>query len=91
MGAIGYLYRRTLVNRIKMALRRPITYFYIVVILFYIVVMPFSIKVWTEQFSIDSPEGLTGVLTVFAFWLVPGNLIAFAKRKGRSEERRVGK
>ncbi len=80
MGAIGYLYRRTLVNRIKMALRRPITYFYIVVILFYIVVMPFSIKVWTEQFSIDSPEGLTGVLTVFAFWLVPGNLIAFAKR-----------
>lgn len=82
MGAIGYLYRRTLVNRIKMALRRPITYFYIVVILFYIVVMPFSIKVWTEQFSIDSPEGLTGVLTVFAFWLVPGNLIAFAKRKG---------
>lgn len=82
MGAIGYLYRRTLVNRTKMALRRPITYFYIVIILFYMFVLPFSLNVWTEQFAIDSPEGLTGVLTVLAFWLVPGNLIAFAKRKG---------
>ena len=33
MGAIGYLYRRILANRIKMALRRPVTYFYIVVFL----------------------------------------------------------
>lgn len=82
MGAVGYLYRRTFINRVKMALHKPITYFYIVVVLFYLFVLPFSLRVWSEQFAMDSPEGLTGVMTVFAFWLVPGNLIAFAKRKG---------
>lgn len=82
MGAIGYLYRRTLINRIKMALKKPVTYFYIVLILFYMFVMPYSLRIWAQQFAIDSPEGLTGVLTAFAFWLIPGNLIAFARRKG---------
>ena len=44
MGAIGYLYRRILANRIKMALRRPVTYFYIVVFLIYMFAVPMSMK-----------------------------------------------
>ncbi len=82
MGAIGYLYRRTLINRIKVALHKPVTYFYIVLILFYLTFMPFSLKVLAEEGGIDSPVGMAGVLTLFAFWLIPGNLIAYAKRKG---------
>lgn len=82
MGAIGYLYRRTLVNRIKMALRKPVTYFYIVVILFYMTIVPYSLKTITEESGINSPGGMAGVLTVFAFWAIPGSLIAYARRKG---------
>ncbi|MCM1025586.1 MAG: putative ABC exporter domain-containing protein [Roseburia sp.] len=82
MGAIGYLYVRTLKNRIRTAVHKPITYFYLVIILFYMLALPFSLRIWTGEFGIDTPEGLTGVLTVIAFWLIPGNLIAFAKRKG---------
>lgn len=82
MGAIGYLYRRILKNKVKIAIHKPITYFYVVIILFYILALPFSLRIWSGEFGIDTPEGLTGVLTVFSFWLVPGNLIAYARRRG---------
>lgn len=82
MGAIGYLYRRTLANRVKTALHKPVTYFYIVLFVFYMAFLPASLKVLVEEAGVDSPGGMAGVLTVFAFWVIPGNLIAYAKRKG---------
>lgn len=82
MGAIGYLYRKTLLNRVRMALRKPVTYFYAALILFYMICLPFSLRTLTENGGIDSPGSMAGVLTLFAFWLIPGNLIAYAKRKG---------
>lgn len=82
MGAIGYLYRRTLANRIKMAMHKPVTYFYIALVLIYMTFVPNSLKILTEQGGIDTPGGMAGVLTVFAFWVIPGSLIAYAKRKG---------
>lgn len=82
MGAIGYLYRRTLVNRIKKALKKPLTYVYLVFVLFYLVVVPFSFKVLMDEYGGASPGGMAVVLTVFGFWLLPTNLISYAKRKG---------
>lgn len=82
MGAVGYLYRRTLINRIKMSLHKPVTYFYMGLILFYMAFMPYSLRIMAMNGGIDSPGGMAGVLTLFAFWLIPGNLIAYAKRKG---------
>lgn len=82
MGAIGYLYRRLLANRIRQALHKPVTYVYIVIILFYLCIMPFSLRVMAEEFGLNSPDGMVAVLTVMAIWIVPGNLAAYAKRKG---------
>lgn len=82
MGAIGYLYRRLIVNRIRIALRKPVTYVYIAIIVFYCAILPTSLKVMVGQGDMDSPEGFAGILTVMAFWLIPANLIAYAKRKG---------
>jgi len=82
MGALGYLYRRTLANRIKKALRKPVTYVYGIFILFYIVIVPFSFKVLLEEFGGASPSGMAAVLTAFGFWMLPANLISYAKRKG---------
>lgn len=82
MGAIGYLYRRVLANRIRKALHRPVTYVYIVIILFYLAVMPFSLSVMAEEFAVNTPGGMAGIMTLFAFWIIPGNLVAYAKRKG---------
>lgn len=82
MGAVGYLYRRTLANRVKKALHKPVTYVYIVLILFYLSVVPFSLRMIAEEWRIDSPDGMVFVLTFLALWIVPGNLAAYAKRKG---------
>lgn len=82
MGAVGYLYRRILYNRIKTALRKPVTYFYLVLILFYMTAVPMSLKMTVDTLGADSAGGLVTVLTVFALWTIPANLIAYAKRKG---------
>lgn len=82
MGAVGYLYRRTMANWIKKALHRPVTYVYIVIFLFYLSAVPFSLRMIAEQYGIDSPDGMASVLTALAFWMIPANLVAYAKRKG---------
>ena len=48
MGAIGYLYKRTLINRTKMALKKPVTYLYLALLLFYFLAVPASLKVVTQ-------------------------------------------
>ena len=82
MGAMGYLYGRILRNRVRKALRKPVTYVYLAFLLLYLFLVPYSLKMLVEEFGGDSPEGMAAVLTVVAFWLIPGNLIAYAKRKG---------
>lgn len=82
MGAIGYLYRRTLANRVKKALHKPVTYVYIILIIFYLSAVPFSLRLIAEEWGINSPDGMVLVLTFLALWIVPGNLAAYAKRKG---------
>lgn len=82
MGAVKYLYLHTLKNRVKTAFHKPVTYVYLAVIVLYMVQIPTSFKTIAEELKIDTPGGMAGLLTVLAFWLVPGNLIAYAKRKG---------
>ncbi len=82
MGTIWYLYRKSFKNKFKKAVKKPITYFYLVLVLFYVFVMPFSIKVLLEEFQWQSADKLVLIFTVIAFWLVPANFISYAKRKG---------
>ena len=82
MGAIGFLYRKVLINRVKKALGKPVTYVYLVFIMVYCVMVPYSLKMVAEEFGGDSPQGMAALLTLLAFWLIPGNLIAYAKRRG---------
>lgn len=65
-----------------MALRKPVTYFYIALFLFYLFALPFSFKMLARQVGGDSPRGMAAVLTVVAFWMIPGNIVAYAKRRG---------
>ncbi|MCI9336532.1 MAG: hypothetical protein HFH93_03145 [Lachnospiraceae bacterium] len=82
MSAIGYLYKRILINRVKIALRKPGTYFVLAFLLFYFIAVPASLKTLVQGTGIDSPQGMAGALTLLAFWLLPANLITYAKRKG---------
>lgn len=82
MNALIYLYKRTFLNKMKKALHKPVTYVYVAIIVLYVFLLPTSFRIMFESWKMDSPEGLTIVLTIFAFWIVPANLIAYAKRKG---------
>lgn len=82
MKAVLYLYRKNSKNRLKIAFRKPITYFFLVLILFYLFVVPVSLKMLVTQFSLDTPGGMAAVLTALAFWILPANMVAYAKRKG---------
>ena len=82
MGTVWYLYRRIICNRAKKALHRPITYFYVILIIFYIIFVPLSLRNLADDFGITSPEGMAAVLTGLAFWTIPSTLTAFARRKG---------
>ncbi len=82
MNVIKFLYLHQLKNRIKVAFRKPVTYVYLAVIALYAFMIPTSFKLLAQEMGGDNPAGMAAVLTVFAFWLIPGNLIAYAKRKG---------
>lgn len=81
MSAIFYLYRRIFSNRVRKALCKPITYFYIAFFVFYGTLLPSFGKILSEV-ELDSPFGMTALFTAFALWAIPANIIAFAKRKG---------
>ena len=58
MGAIGYLYRKTFVNRVKIAMHKPVTYVYLLLVLFYFTAVPASLRMIVEDFGGDSPQGM---------------------------------
>lgn len=82
MDTILYLYKHTFANRVKTALKKPVTYVWAAFILLYCIMIPFSFKVLVDEFQMNSPQGMAAFLTAMGFWIIPVNLISYAKRKG---------
>lgn len=82
MKSFVYLYQRTIINRIKKALKRPVTYFVILFVLLYVVMISFSFTMMIQEGKFNSPENLVTILSMVTFWLIPGNLISYARRRG---------
>ncbi len=82
MNSILYLYCTTFRNRIRQALHKPVTYVYLAIALLYLVMLPYSFRILLREWEMDSAEGMAAVFTAFAFWVIPSNLISYAKRKG---------
>lgn len=85
-SAIFYLYRKSFKNRVKKALRKPVTYIYIVLAVLYFIMIFFSFNMsfddLFENWSIQRDSALTAILTICAFFFIPSNLISYSKRKG---------
>ena len=81
-----FLYKKTIKNRVKKALRKPVTYIYLLLVIIYFVFFfrSFSIAffdMW-EEGSAETASALTALLTAFTFFIIPSNLISYCKRKG---------
>lgn len=82
MDALLFLWKRTFANRLKRAFRKPVTYLYLFLLVLYGVILPLALNDMLSQFHLNTAEGMVVLVTVFCFWMLPANLIAFAKRKG---------
>lgn len=82
MKSFIYLYRKIIRNRIRKALKRPVTYIFLVFIILYLVVIFGSFGTLIRDFHIDDPQSLAVILSVLIFFILPSNLIAYSRRKG---------
>lgn len=82
MKGLVYLYQRTIINRIKKALKRPATYLMVAFILLYILMVWNSLNMVMEEGNFNSKENYVAILSIFVFWLIPANLISYARRRG---------
>lgn len=76
-----YLSKKILENRVKKALKKPVTYIYSIFVIWYFYCI---FRFFPSLFKMlpDKESALTAILTVIVFIVVPSNLIAYSKRKG---------
>lgn len=77
-----YLYRTLLKNRIKMALKKAVTYILLVFIVLYVFLIGGSLGTLVTEFHLDNPENLAVLLSILIFFILPSNLISYSRRKG---------
>ncbi|MCI8280719.1 MAG: hypothetical protein HFI76_03215 [Lachnospiraceae bacterium] len=82
MSSFLYLYRKIIRNRIKKALRKPVTYIFIAFVAFYVVLIAGSFGSLIEEFRVGNPQSLAVILSALIFFLLPSNLISYSRRKG---------
>lgn len=82
MNMIFYLYRKTFKNRVKRALKKPVTYIYAAFVILYFYFIFRSFPVFLGMFEVEGASVLTAVLTAIVFIFIPSNMISYSKRKG---------
>lgn len=81
-SSLLYLYKQTAKNRIKKALKRPVTYFAIVGIGLYAVMIINVFGDMANDFGLNTGQDIATILSMLMFFLVPADFISYAKRKG---------
>ena len=82
MKGLMYLYKRTIANRVKKALKRPRTYAVAVVIAFYAVLVFYGFLIMAKEANMQKPENFVTILAMLVLFVIPSNVISYARRKG---------
>lgn len=82
MKGLVYLYKRTVINNIKRALKRPVTYIWLVFGVCYLAMMIFGFTGMIQEANFGTPENIVAILSIIIFAMIPGNIISYSKRKG---------
>ncbi len=82
MSSLGYLFQRIFVNKVKKALKRPVTYIAVVGIVGYILMMLWSFGMMAEDMGLKSAENFATILSGIVFFIMPADIISYTKRKG---------
>lgn len=82
MKGFIYLYHRTIINRIRKALKRPMTYVALVFFILYALMIYFSFGMLIRDSKFGTVENLVTILAGMILFILPGNFISYAKRRG---------
>ena len=70
------------VNRLKKALKRPVTYLILAFAVFYVVIIGGTFFNLVKEMHFDNPSALVIVITVLVFLAQPSSYFMYARRKG---------
>lgn len=82
MRALLYISVRSLINRIKNRIRKPLTYVSVVFIVLYLLMMWNSFDLIFSDMGMSGPEGYVLLLSFFVVWTIPANLLTYARKRG---------
>lgn len=82
MKALWYITKRGMANRVRKALRKPVTYLYLVLGIFYVVILGAGLGSMIKDAKFDSYYGLYVILAIMIFYFIPMNFVAYMKKKG---------
>ena len=82
MRALFYLTKRSLVNHIKMALKKPVTLIISVFGVAYAVFVLMALVSLVSMIRMDSVQGLVIIMTVWSIYVTLADFMAYSRRKG---------
>lgn len=82
MKGFIYLYKRTIANRLRKAVKRPAAWAMVIFVLLYVVMIYGSFNMLIKEEGVNSPDNMVAILSIIIFMLIPGNIISYSKRKG---------
>jgi hypothetical protein len=82
MKGLLYLYRKTVINAIRRALKKPATYVVIVIIVAYVKMMLWSFADIIEEGSLASASNYAVILCLCVFVNLPSNILSYSRKKG---------
>ena len=82
MKALFYITKRSLINQAKKAVKKPVTYLIIGVIVLYVFIFGGFFIGWKESGAFTSSRSLITILTVGAVFTFFSNFVTYAKKKG---------
>ena len=82
MRALIYLTKRSFINNMKKAVKKPATLIALIFAVAYGIFILFSLATLAVTIRIDSVRGLMIILTAVSIYLTLGNFMAYSSRKG---------
>lgn len=82
MKALIYLTRRSFINNLKKAVRKPTTLLALIFGIAYAVFIIISLMSLAATVKMNSVKGLIIIITLWTLYSVPGNFLSYSSRKG---------
>ena len=82
MKALMYLTKRSFINNLKKAVRKPVTLLLMIFLTGYGIFIAWTLGMLAKEMHFDSPQGLVVIVTVWTLYIFLADFLAYASRKG---------